>query len=45
VRKVGEDSSRLVRFELRASAKRAQVEVQSSLWAARPPLELREVVR
>lgn len=38
VRAVGEDRSRLVRLE--ASAERARVEVQSSLWAARPPVEL-----
>jgi hypothetical protein len=43
VRAVGADRSRLVRFE--ASAERALVEVQSSLWAARPPVELPEVVR
>ncbi|MCK6458634.1 MAG: hypothetical protein L6Q95_01910 [Planctomycetes bacterium] len=43
VRAVGEDRSRLVRIE--ASAERARVEVQSSLWAARPPVELSEVVR
>jgi hypothetical protein len=43
VRAVGEGRSRLVRLE--ASAERARVEVQSSLWAARPPVELREVVR
>jgi hypothetical protein len=43
VRAVGADRSRLVRFE--ASAERALVEVQSSLWAARPPVELREVDR
>jgi hypothetical protein len=43
VRAVGVDRSRLVRLE--ASAERARVEVQSSLWAARPPVELREVVR
>lgn len=43
VRVVGEDRSRLVRLE--ASAERARVEVQSSLWAARPPVELLEVVR
>jgi hypothetical protein len=44
VRVVGEDSSRLVRLEASA-AERARVEVQSSLWAARPPVELVEVVR
>jgi len=38
VRVVGEARSRLVRFE--ASAERARVDVQSSLWAARPPVEL-----
>lgn len=44
-RPIGEASSQLVRFELRASAERARVDVQTSLWAARPPVELREVVR
>ena len=43
VRRVGEDMSRLVRLELRASAPRTRIEVQKSLWAARPPVELREV--
>jgi len=45
VRTVGKDRSQLVRFELKASAERARVEVQSSLWAARPPVESLEVVR
>ncbi len=43
VRRVGEDRSRLVRLELRASDPRTRIEVQKSLWAARPPVELREV--
>jgi hypothetical protein len=43
VRRVGEDRGRLVRLELKASRGRAVVEVQKSLWAARPPVELREV--
>jgi len=43
VRRVGEDRSRLVRLELRASDPRTPIEVQKSLWAARPPVELREV--
>jgi hypothetical protein len=43
VRRVGEDRSRLVRLELRASLARTRIEVQKSLWAARPPVELREV--
>jgi hypothetical protein len=45
MRHVGEDQSRLVRLELAGSAPRVQIEVQASLWAARPPMELREVAR
>jgi hypothetical protein len=44
-RVVGESSSRLVRLKLAPSSPRARVEVQVSLWAARPPVELPEVVR
>jgi hypothetical protein len=40
VRRVGEDRSRLVRLELKASLPRTPVEVRRSLWAARPPVEV-----
>ncbi len=43
VRRVGEDRSRLVRLELKASSLGTRIEVQKSLWAARPPVELLEV--
>lgn len=44
VRTVGADRSQLVRLEVSAAG-RARVDVQSSLWAARPPVKLVEVVR
>jgi hypothetical protein len=40
VRVVGEGKSRLVRLELKASAQGTRVEVQRSLWADRPPVEV-----
>jgi hypothetical protein len=40
VRHVGEGMSRLVRLELKASASGTRVEVQRSLWADRPPVEV-----
>jgi hypothetical protein len=45
VLKVGESRSRLVRLQLAPSSPRARIEVQTSLWAARPPVDTLEVVR
>jgi hypothetical protein len=40
VRSVGEGMSQLVRLELKALNPRTRVDVQRSLWAARPPVEV-----
>jgi hypothetical protein len=45
MRHVGAERSRLVRLELAGSDPQVQIEVKASLWAARPPMELREVDR
>jgi hypothetical protein len=45
VRQVGANSSALVRLELAPASAHARIDVQTSLWAARPPVEVPEVVR